>query len=78
MRTQRSAIFCFLFVLAAMLLFPVLQSAGAQESTPAVTYETAATSAECMAVTECATGRVLFGKNADRKRPMASTTKICT
>lgn len=78
MRTQQSTIFCLLFVLAALLLFPVLQSAGAEEATPAATYETATTSAECMAVAECTTGRILFGKNAERKRPMASTTKICT
>ncbi len=35
-------------------------------------------SAQCMIVLECASGRVLNEKNADLRRPMASTTKIAT
>ncbi len=38
----------------------------------------ASTSAECMIVIERSSGRVLDEKNADKKRPMASTTKIAT
>ena len=36
------------------------------------------TSAQCMAVIESSTGRLLYGKSEDKRRPMASTTKICT
>ena len=35
-------------------------------------------SAECMIVLERDSGRVLNEKNADKRRPMASTTKIAT
>lgn len=35
-------------------------------------------SAECAVLTDAATGRVLFSKNADKRHPMASTTKIMT
>lgn len=38
----------------------------------------AASSAECMCVIERASGRVLNQKNAEMRRPMASTTKIAT
>lgn len=40
--------------------------------------EKAASSAECMALLETSTNRVLYEKNAHVKRPMASTTKILT
>lgn len=84
MRTKQQAFFCFLILLAALLLFPVLQSAGANDSMPApkVSHADAPasvpTSAASMAVIECSTGRLLYAKNEDEKRPMASTTKICT
>lgn len=38
----------------------------------------AQTSAECMAVMEAGTYRLLYAKDAHKKRPMASTTKIAT
>ena len=43
-----------------------------------VNAEKADSSAECMALLETSTGRVLYEKNAHLKRPMASTTKILT
>ncbi len=79
MSAKRPALFCFLFLLAALLLLPAWQAAGAQECAPAVAdYAVADTSAASMAVIESSTGRVLYGKNISVKRPMASTTKICT
>lgn len=68
-----AAVFCLLLMLAALIVFPVIQSAGAEEA--ALPSQTCA---ECMAVIECKSGRLLYAKNQDRQRPMASTTKICT
>lgn len=73
MKNTQTAAFCFLILLASLLLLPTVAFAGAQEP-----GESAATSAECMAVIECSTGRELYRKNAEKQRPMASTTKICT
>ncbi|MCI8413220.1 MAG: D-alanyl-D-alanine carboxypeptidase [Clostridia bacterium] len=74
MKQSQTAIFCFLLLLATLLLLPVMQSAGAA-TTPA---SAANTCARCMAVVEGSTGRLLYGKNEEQARPMASTTKICT
>ncbi len=70
MKTARSTIWCFVLLLAALVLFPVLQSAGADSAVE--------TSARCAAVIESTTGRLLYGKSENARRPMASTTKICT
>ena len=73
MKARQTSI-CFLLIIAAMLLLlPATLNAGAQTANSEV-----ATSAECMAVIESSTGRLLYSKSPDRKRPMASTTKICT
>ena len=56
-------------LIAALVLFPYrsIMHAGA--------YSTSAASA---IVVDCGSGRVLYEKNADEKRPIASTTKILT
>lgn len=74
MKNTQPTIICLLILLAALMLLPTMQFAGAE----APNDGSAATCAECMAVIECSTGRFLYGKNEDKKRPMASTTKICT
>ncbi len=60
-----SALVCF-----AAVLFTVKPLAANAEK--------AGSSAECMALLETSTNRVLYEKNAHVKRPMASTTKILT
>ena len=72
MKARQMSICCFLIIAAMLLLLPATLNAGAQ------TQGNAETSAECMAVIESSTGRLLYSKSPDRKRPMASTTKICT
>lgn len=67
--SQQFAIFA-LILLMSLLILPASIAAGA--SAPVES------SAQCVAVIECSTGRFLYGKNENRKRPMASTTKICT
>ncbi len=64
---------CTAFLLAAALacvMFSVLSAAGRVNAFTG--------SAESMIVIERDTGRVLNEKNADKRRPMASTTKIAT
>ena len=59
-------------VLLALLAGIVAQSFKAFAEDKALTH------AQCMAVIECGTGRLLYSKSHETKRPMASTTKICT
>lgn len=58
-----------LLSLSIMLVSPLFINASAKE---------VSSSAECMALLEVETGRVLYEKNSHKKRPMASTTKILT
>ena len=73
MKNAHPTAFLF-FLLATLLLFPVMQVAGATSGAA----PEAETSAACMAVIEASSGRLLYAKNEDIRRPMASTTKICT
>ncbi len=59
-----------LFLFLCLLLCAPLPSAAAEPPE--------AISAECAVLTDAATGRILFAKNADKRHPMASTTKIMT
>ncbi len=58
-------------LLAAVLCFSCIRLDVTHAAEPEV-------SAEACVLIEAATGRVLYEKNADEKRPMASTTKIMT
>ncbi|MBQ2718954.1 MAG: D-alanyl-D-alanine carboxypeptidase [Clostridia bacterium] len=59
-----------LFLILALALAAPLFAVAAEPS--------AVLSAECAVLTDATTGRILFGKNADKRHPMASTTKIMT
>lgn len=65
---NRSIAIVLLLMLLILSLLPLI-TAKAVES---------GSSAECMAVIESSTNRLLYGKNITKKRPMASTTKIVT
>lgn len=71
MKHRIAALFCLCALLGALSMVP-LGSTYAQAA-PAVP-----TSAASMAVIEAGSGRVLYEKDGETKRPMASTTKICT
>lgn len=64
---------CIAFILAAAIGVAVFWASG-----KVARAETFTGSAECMIVLERDSGRVLNEKNADKRRPMASTTKIAT
>ena len=70
--TRKTLAFLVLAVIAAVI-FTVTSMAGRASAETVYTG-----SAECMIVLERDTERVLNEKNADKKRPMASTTKIAT
>ena len=70
--TRKTLAFLVLAVIAAVI-FTVTSVAGRASAETVYTG-----SAECMIVLERDTERVLNEKNADKKRPMASTTKIAT
>lgn len=70
--TRKTLAFLVLAVIAAVI-FTVTSVAGKASAETVYTG-----SAECMIVLERDTERVLNEKNADKKRPMASTTKIAT
>ena len=70
--TRKTLAFLVLAVIAAVI-FTVTSVAG--RASAEIVYTG---SAECMIVLERDTERVLNEKNADKKRPMASTTKIAT
>ncbi len=72
MKTQAPILACILFLLTVLCASPMLW-AGAE--TPA---GEASTSASSMAVIEASSGRLLYAKNPEQRREMASTTKICT
>ncbi len=68
-----------LLLAAASLAALACSAVTAFGKTPvSASAEQASSSAECMALLETSTGRVLYEKNAHVKRPMASTTKILT
>lgn len=69
---RKTLAFLVLAVIAAVI-FTVTSVAGRASAETVYTG-----SAECMIVLERDTERVLNEKNADKKRPMASTTKIAT
>lgn len=76
MKQPRFALWGLVWILAVLLVLPVTMGASATDrEEPA---STATTSAASMAVVECSSGRLLYAKDADKRRPMASTTKICT
>ncbi len=64
---------CLAFAVAAVVALTVFFVSGKVSKAYAFTG-----SAECMIVLERDSGRVLNEHNADKKRPMASTTKIAT
>lgn len=69
---RKTLAFLVLAVIAAVI-FTVTSVAGRASAETVYTG-----SAECMIVLERDTERVLNENNADKKRPMASTTKIAT
>ena len=71
MKNKCVALFCLFTLLGALTALPL-------GVLPAHAATTASTSAAGMAVIEASSGRLLYEKNGDTKRPMASTTKICT
>lgn len=70
--TRKTLAFLALAIIASVI-FTVTSVAGRASAETVFTG-----SAECMVVLERDSGRVLNEKNADKKRPMASTTKIAT
>ena len=75
-----------LILLTAAVLFSPLPAArkasGRNTAYPAATgefgIEAPNSAARCMAVMDAESGRLLFSRNADERRGMASTTKIMT
>ena len=72
-KDNKKAIAFFALAIVASLAFTLFGVVGRASAETAYTG-----SAECMIVLERDSGRVLNEKNADKKRPMASTTKIAT
>lgn len=68
-----------IFILAVMIMLitvPTIQGFARGKAIEIFTND--GSGAQCMATIESSTGRILYGKNLDKKRPMASTTKIIT
>ncbi|MDE7395275.1 MAG: D-alanyl-D-alanine carboxypeptidase, partial [Clostridiales bacterium] len=71
MKAKKSVLFCLLLALGVAIVAPL-------RATRALATPPANTSAASMAVIEASSGRLLYAKNGNAKRPIASTTKICT
>lgn len=65
----------YILIFASAAFIATLSSSS---STGGIAYADSATSAASMALLEVTTGRVLYQKNPNVKRPMASTTKVVT
>lgn len=65
-----------ILLLAGLLLWPCV--AAAQEDAPMEDSPPITLSSPSCILTEAGTGRVIFEKNADERRPVASVTKIMT
>jgi serine-type D-Ala-D-Ala carboxypeptidase (penicillin-binding protein 5/6) len=63
----------FIYIFIFIFCFSLLPVYAAAENSPALSL-----SAECAVLIEAESGDVLYSKNADETRPMASTTKIMT
>ena len=65
-------------VAALLLLFLPCAGVAAQETTPMEEETPITLESPSVILTEASTGRVIFEKNADERRPVASVTKVMT